>query len=75
MIYELIFPSGHRQVWKSVEIRDSSEYLYECKTFSPEGDLVDFRISASDQFERTQKRVVRLGGKVRELATDETCPL
>jgi hypothetical protein len=69
-IYELLHPSGHRQVWREVDMATPGLRLYECTTFSPEGDLLEFRVLSAEQLERTAKRVRRSGGEVSQREAD-----
>jgi hypothetical protein len=66
MVYELHYPSGHRQIWRAIEMATPGLCLYECVTFSPEGDPLEHRILSAEQLERTMKRVQRSGGEVRQ---------
>lgn len=68
MVYELLYPSGHRQIWTGIETEIPDASFYYCQTFSPDGDRLEFRILSGKQLERTMKRVQRLGGEVRELS-------
>lgn len=67
MNYEVRYPSGHRQVWREAEIETDAARLYECVTWTPEGDPVELRILSGRQLARTVRRVLRAGGQVRAL--------
>lgn len=65
MDYELIYPSGHRQLVGRIETDGPNISFYHCHTLSPDGDLLEFKILGEEQLQRTIKRVRRLGGKIR----------
>lgn len=62
MTYELIYPSGHRQVWTPIEIGDGEELFFHCITLSPDGDPLESRILSATQLRRTARRVEKMGG-------------
>lgn len=62
---EMIYPSGHRQIWRRIHLTTPPTDFYECETFCPDGHSVELRILSSKQLERTSKRVRGLGGTVR----------
>lgn len=66
MIYELIYPSGHRQIIGEIATGIEKVSFYYSHTFSADGDLLEFRILSGRQLERTIERVRRFGGEVRE---------
>jgi hypothetical protein len=70
MVFELHYPSGHRQIWREYEMATPGLSLYECVTFSPDGDPLEHRILSAEQLERTMKRVQRSGGQVRQWVVD-----
>ncbi len=63
-VIHLLYPSGHRQLWYEIKLDSPSTFLYECETFSPEGDSLEFRILSRSQLQRTINRLRRRGGKV-----------
>lgn len=68
VVYEMLYVSGHRQIWRQAEIETASGTpLYECATFSPQGDPLELRILNVRQLQRTMDRVIRSGGQVRTL--------
>ena len=67
MNYEVLYPSGHRQVWREADIATAGNRLYECVTWTPEGDPVELRILSGRQLARTMRRVLRSGGRVRQM--------
>ncbi len=67
MTYEILYPSGHRQIWREAEIESTGVRFYECVTWTPEGDPVELRILSGKQLQRTMRRVLRCGGQVRIL--------
>lgn len=67
MTYEILYPSGHRQIWREAEMDGAEARFYECVTWTPEGDPVELRILSGRQLQRTMRRVLRSGGQVRVL--------
>ena len=63
---EIIYPSGHRQLWRSHYLPFNDTDIYECVTLSPDGDNLELRILSSKQFQRTLKRAQRMGAKIRQ---------
>ncbi len=62
MTYELIYPSGHRQVWTHIESAGGEELFFHCITLSPDGDPLESKILSAGQLRRTAKRVLKMGG-------------
>lgn len=62
MTYELIYPSGHRQVWTNIEIDGGEKRFFHCITLSPAGDPLECRILNAEQLQRTARRVLKMGG-------------
>jgi hypothetical protein len=65
--HELIYKSGHRQIWREVKMEGSERRFYECLTFCPEGRPLEFKVHSSGQLKRIIRRVRRSGGQVRKL--------
>jgi len=66
MTYELIYPSGHRQVWTPIESASGEGLFYHCITLSPDGDPLEYRILSAKQLQRTARRVLKMGGVCNE---------
>lgn len=62
MTYELIYPSGHRQVWTHIETASGEQPFFHCITLSPDGDPLECRILSAEQLRRTARRVLKMGG-------------
>lgn len=69
MIYEFIYPSGHRQIVKPIESDAPGTPFYRCHTLSPAGDSLEFKILSEAQLQRTLKRVLNMGGSVLQKTT------
>jgi hypothetical protein len=67
LIFELVYPSGHRQIWSTIDTESADAMFYSCRTFSPAGDRLELRILSGKQLQRTMKRVQRMGGTVRNI--------
>jgi len=74
MTYELIYPSGHRQVWTNIETAGGDGLFFNCVTISPDGDPLECRILTAGQLDRTTRRVLRMGGSCHEVAEAPDSP-
>ena len=63
---ELIHPSGHRQVCKTLMMGGCGEPIYSSETFTPEGDYVETKYFTTRQLHRMIRQLLRAGGTVRE---------
>jgi len=66
-VYELLYPSGHRQIWRPLPEEGGSRRFFQCVTYCPDGRPVEFRVASVEQWKRTRKRVLRSGGAVKEV--------